>query len=445
MLAPLTLTPIVVRWRAPPDVSANAAELSSKGMPSLTSPTVRSRVTSRPPMPEGNVADHVMSESPRSGHDSVNVRLMRRVPASLPGFIRTASSSLAQRQWTAARRTGSSDSTSTASSATTRGTLIATKSVKWLHRQPTLSIVALSTTVSHPSVLHPSSSSSQKRHSSAASQLLYPAFIRSKSSRCDGWPMQFRSASPVLVTGRARMIGSSSNCVIFVSLAKMEKETAGPARLSDRLSEPPCTFRVTTLRLLCDTLRQLDGRVGGTAGVKGERRSVRALHGNTERRRHHRDGAGGLLCLGKQRLEHKGDGLADFLACLHGVLRSGRRIFICGRIQHAANALHRALNDRVAYAASAVVLQENNLVDFPQALSDPLVVGKRRGRHGRRRWQRERWRWHGRSRARRLRGRQRRPTPERGGRRERRRCERHNGRQIGFDHLGRRDGRNGDA
>mmetsp|Transcript_4107 Transcript_4107/g.13123 ORF Transcript_4107/g.13123 Transcript_4107/m.13123 type:complete len:357 (+) Transcript_4107:2868-3938(+) len=243
MLAPLTLTPIVVRWRAPPDVSANAAELSSKGMPSLTSPTVRSRVTSRPPMPEGNVADHVMSESPRSGHDSVNVRLMRRVPASLPGFIRTASSSLAQRQWTAARRTGSSDSTSTASSATTRGTLIATKSVKWLHRQPTLSIVALSTTVSHPSVLHPSSSSSQKRHSSAASQLLYPAFIRSKSSRCDGWPMQFRSASPVLVTGRARMIGSSSNCVIFVSLAKMEKETAGPARLSDRLSEPPCTFR----------------------------------------------------------------------------------------------------------------------------------------------------------------------------------------------------------
>mmetsp|Transcript_1746 Transcript_1746/g.5755 ORF Transcript_1746/g.5755 Transcript_1746/m.5755 type:complete len:210 (+) Transcript_1746:2736-3365(+) len=114
------------------------------------------------------------------------------------------------------------------------------KSVRCVHRQPTAPSVPLSATVSQPSSLHSCAISSQNLHWSDASHGLAPVRIWPNTSRPEGCPTQFRSVSPADSTGRAISSGSS-NEVTFDPFEKTEKETTGPARLSEALRAPPCT------------------------------------------------------------------------------------------------------------------------------------------------------------------------------------------------------------
>eukprot|EP00962_Isochrysis_galbana_P005269 scaffold1440_cov114-Isochrysis_galbana.AAC.13 len=101
-------------------------------------------------------------------------------------------------------------------------------------------VVPLSGTVLQPSSLHARAPTSQNLHWSEPSHMPAPLRIRSNTSRCDGWPTQLRTVSLAANTGNAISSGSSKE-VSWVWFAKTEKETVGPARLSEAFKTPPCT------------------------------------------------------------------------------------------------------------------------------------------------------------------------------------------------------------
>ena len=99
-----------------------------------------------------------------------------------------------------------------------RHTLTATKSLRWLHAQPTkappppppVPPVPLYTCVAQPSVLHRCCASSQYRHSSVLAHAGLPASIRSSKEASLGWPTQLRSSSSPSSSGTVSSNGLGS-------------------------------------------------------------------------------------------------------------------------------------------------------------------------------------------------------------------------------------------